>query len=139
MRLLNFDAQELESNRYGRMSLKQRVRVLHGSDAYFSFLVALLPIWIVAWALGFVPIIQVLFLAAITVIFGVFNLRGPKALSDILTGQVKPVRGPLAIQTYIRSTRTFAGDMQQQLATGTIGRVTFEFPVEMANRFEGAT
>lgn len=139
MQLLKFDAQELESNRYGRMSLKQRMHVLHGLDAYFTFLVALLPIGVVAWTLGFVPAIQVLFLAAIAVIVGVFNLGGPKALSDIVTGQVKAVRGPLTIKVHTRTARTFAGAMQQQVAIGTIGRVTFELPVDIAHRFEGKT
>jgi hypothetical protein len=137
MQILSFDANELELNRSGRLSLQQRILMLREMDYLFALFVVLLPVWLIGWAIGQFPFVQVLMVVAMIAVTGILNRTSVKILVDILAGQVQNVSGSITIRIYIHKRTTFLGIMGVQYANGTIGDVTFHLPVAMADNFQG--
>lgn len=140
MRILQFDAEELERNRQGMLSLQQRLRLFSQIDQPLLALVLLAPLGIVIQLRepqSVQSVVNILVLIALVVIVATFSRKSIRLLLDIVTGQVSEASGTITVRIYRFDRRTFAGMLGTQYANGTIGSESFIVPVALAESFQG--
>jgi hypothetical protein len=137
-RILKFDPTDLAANQHGRLSTGQRIRLLREADTIFPLLFLGSPLVVIAWVINQQPLIQILGFVALIAVIAVFNRKSVNLLLDVLSGRVSSSAGTVTILLYSTGERTFAGTLVKSLATGRIGDVIFQVPVEMAANYNGA-
>ncbi|MBI1257924.1 MAG: hypothetical protein GC204_10670 [Chloroflexi bacterium] len=137
-RLLKFDPTDLAANQQGRLTTGQRVRLLRDADSIFPLILLGSPLVVIAWVINQQPFVQILGFVVLIAVIAIFNRKSVNLLLDVLVGRVASTAGIIAILVYSTGERTFAGTLVRSFATGRIGDLNFQVPVEMAAHFNGA-